>query len=330
MKCLLRRIAPIVNAVGWGLFVIWNFGLVFYCGPFPELGNLLLAILWTAGFFAISFFVRNEKWKRLLILGFVFSAICPYVFFLNPSNDRDWVVSQEQTSSATITGDNLDIHSFRDFDYSADGLPTGQWFSRNYDLKNLKGMDFIMTHWTTDNAGHPIFSFDFGPQGHLAFTVEARMEKGESYSLTAGLYNCFELAYIPCEESDAVRVRTNFRENEHVYLYRTIATPAQARARLFEFLATMNKLAETPRFYNVITSNCTTAVRSQMSGGFPFDWRIILNGRLDEMLYERGLLVTSGLPFPELKRSAYINLKVREHPGKENFSERIRNGVPGF
>lgn len=330
MKRLLRRIASIAIAVANGLCAIWIFGLIFYCGPFPGAGNLLLAILWIAGWFATWFLVRNEKWKRSLILGLIFISVVPYVFFLNPSNDRDWVKSQEQTSSATITGDNLDIHGFRDFDYSADGPPTGQWVSRNYDLKNLKGMDFLMTHWTTDNAGHPIFSFDFGPQGHLAFTIEARMEKGETYSLPAGLYKRFELAYIPCEESDAVRVRTNFRENEYVYLYRTIATPAQARARLLEFITTMNELSEKPRFYNVITSNCTTAVRSQMTGGFPFDWRIIMNGRLDEMLYERGLLVTTGLPFPELKRQAYINPKVREHPGKKNFSKRIREGVPGF
>ena len=36
------------------------------------------------------------------------------------------------------------------------------------------------------------------------------------------------------------------------------------------------------------------------------DWRVLLNGRGDEMLYNGGNL-EGGLPFPELKESAHIN-----------------------
>jgi hypothetical protein len=48
------------------------------------------------------------------------------------------------------------------------------------------------------------------------------------------------------------------------------------------------------------------------------------------MLYERGVLVTEGLPFPELSRRALINPQARAHPGVAGFSETIREGVPGF
>lgn len=310
------------------LLVIWIFGLITFCGPMPGTGNLILAILWTAASLAICF-IRKKRWQQALGLGLALVIVIPYLS-LKPSHDRNWVEAQAMTSSATVTGDILDIHNFRSFDYDAEGSPIRKWESRTYDLTEIRGMDFFMTHWTSDLAGHPIFSFDFGEQGHLAFTIEARLEENENYSLPAGLYRRFELSYIPCPESDAVRVRTNFRENENVYLYRTVATPEQARARLLEFVATMNDIAEKPRFYNVVSSNCTTAVRSQMTGGFPFDWRIVLNGRLDEMLYERGLLVTGGLPFDELKRRAFINPKAREHPEKENFSDRIREKATEF
>ncbi len=325
---ILKRIA-IAPGYVLGFFVLlWSFGFITYCGPFPGLGNLIIAIVWTL---AISWFLLLRSGETRLGFGGGLGMMVFISFWsLQPSHDRDWVEPQAKTSSATVTGDILDIHNFRSFDYDSEGLPVGKWESRSYDLKKLKGMDFFMTHWTTDLAGHPIFSFDFGDQGHLAFTIEARLEKDEKYSLLAGLYPRYELIYIPCPESDAVRVRTNFRENENVYLYRTIATPKQARARLLEFVATLNDIAENPRFYNVITSNCTTAVRSQMTGGFPFDWRIIINGKLDEMLYDRGLLETAGLPFDELKRRGFINPKVREHPEKKNFSTRIREGVPGF
>jgi hypothetical protein len=38
----------------------------------------------------------------------------------------------------------------------------------------------------------------------------------------------------------------------------------------------------------------------------PWDWRILVNGKGDELLYERGVLDHS-VPFAELKRRAYIN-----------------------
>ena len=325
---ILKRIAIAFGYFFGFLLCLWSFGFITYCGPLPGAGNLILAIIWTLAFLAIRFIPGKEPQAGLGIgLGLI--VIISY-FSLRPSHDRDWVQPQAMTSNATVTGDILNIHNFRAFDYDTEGLPVGKWESRSYDLTKIENMDFFMTHWTTDLAGHPIFSFDFGDQGHLAFTIEARLEKDEEYSLLAGLYPRYELSYIPSEESDAVRVRTNFRENENVHLYRTVATPAQARARLLEFVATMNDIAKKPRFYNLVTSNCTTAVRSQMTGGFPFDWRIIINGKLDEMLYDRGLLEINGLPFEELKRRGFINPKVREHPEKGNFSTRIREGVPGF
>lgn len=203
--------------------------------------------------------------------------------FIRPSHNRDWEEPHARTAYAKVSGDTVTIHNFRSFDYEADGLPIGHWNMRSFDLANLRSMDFFMTHWDTEMEGHPIFSFDFGPQGHLAFTIEARMQKGESYSLPAGLYRQIELFYIPCEESEAIRIRTKFRKNENVHIYLTIATPEPARKRFLEFIASMNEIRERPRFYNIVTFNCTTAVRSQMTDSFPMDWRVIFNDQLDEL-----------------------------------------------
>lgn len=323
-----RRLGTALRYVGGGVIAIYIFGLIFYCGPFPGAGNFILAALWNIAFLT-GIFIRPRKWTSAILVS-LFPILVVSYNFIKPSHDRDWVESQTKTSSATVTGDTLEIRNFRAFDYDADGLPMAKWETRKYDLNSLRGMDLFMTHWITELAGHPIFSFDFGKQGHLALTIEARLEKDEEYSLLAGFYRRFELSYIPCEEWDAIRARTNFRENENVHLYKTIATPEQARERLLEFVATMNDIARQPRFYNVVSSNCTTAVRSQMTGGFPFDWRIIINGKLDEMLYDRGLLVTGGLPFTDLKRRAFINPKVREHTEKKGFSTRVRQNVTGF
>lgn len=312
------------------MLAVWLFGLITFAGPFLSgVFNFLLALAWLAALLFASFRLHGLRRPYRAVLLLLLLPLIPHCL-RQPSNDRDWEVSCQRTAWAELTGDTLTIHNFRSFDYAADGTPIPEWGRRSFDLAKLRHMDFIMSHWGSEWVGHPIFSFDFGDQGHLAFTIEARMEKGESYALFPGLYRQYELIYIPCVESDAVRVRSNFRKGEDVRLYRTIATPEQARARLMEFIASMNDIRETPRFYNILTSNCTTAVRSQMTNRFPMDWRIILNGKLDAMLYERGVLVTAGLPFMELSRRALINPQARAHPSTQGFSEKIREGVPGF
>lgn len=329
-KLILRAALRLTQLAKWAL-VVWLFGLIAFAGPF-SIGwlNILLALLWLAAFIVATVrFSKPLKGYRpvhmLLLL-----PLIPHVYLRDPSHSCDWEIPYQRTAWAEVSGDTVTIHHFRSFDYTAGGEPIPAWSTRSFDLAKLRGMDFIMSHWGSEWVGHPIFSFDFGDEGHLAFTIEARMEKGESYALFPGLYRQYELSYIPCEESDAVRVRTNFRKGEGVRLYRTIATPEQARVRLMEFIKSMNRISDHPRFYNVLTSNCTTAVRSQMTNRFPMDWRIILNGKLDAMLYERGVLVTEGLPFAELSRRALINPQAQAHPGVEGFSEKIREGVPGF
>lgn len=330
-SCFLRRAVLILAAIVKYALAVWIFGLIWFSLPFPGGGflNGTIASLWFAALVAIPFLIGGRR-KRGISLAALFLVPLLCRSFIRPSNERDWVPASAKTPYAEVSGDSITIRHFRSFDYAPDGSPVSHWSDRRFDLQNLRAMDIFMTHWASEWAGHPIFSFDFGAQGHLAFTIEARLEKDESYSLLRALYRQYELTYIPCDESDAVRVRTNYRENEDVHLYRTVATPEKARERFLEFIKTMNALREKPRFYNAITANCTTAVRAQMMDRFPMDWRIIMNGKLDELLYERDLLETDGLPFKDLRERNHINPIAREIPGKEGFSERIREGLPGF
>jgi hypothetical protein len=74
-----------------------------------------------------------------------------------------------------------------------------------------------------------------------------------------------------------------------------MASPAQARARFLEYVNAINTLRDHPRWYNAITTNCTTNIRTQRptSQRAPWDWRMLLNGKADEMLYERHAIATS-------------------------------------
>ena len=61
-----------------------------------------------------------------------------------------------------------------------------------------------------------------------------------------------------------------------------------------------------------------------------WDWRILLNGKLDELEYERGVLVSDGLSFPELQKQALINPAAKAANDSPDFSELIRKGRVGF
>jgi hypothetical protein len=126
-----------------------------------------------------------------------------------------------------------------------------------------------------------------------------------------------------------IKLRTDFR-NEDVYLYRLRPTKARARAFLVDYLEAMNALAEHPGWYNALTTNCTTTIRQRVmhaGGNVPLSWKLLANGYLPELLYERGTLDTS-LPFTELKAASSINQRARAAGDSENFSAAIRAGLP--
>src|SRR5438067_5467803 len=179
-------------------------------------------------------------------------------------------------------------------------------------------------------VAHPIVSFRFADALPLCFSIETRKAIGQQYSAVRGLYRQYTLIYIVADERDSIRVRSNYRHGEDVYLYRTMASPAQARVRFLEYLNTINMLHDHPRWYNAITTNCTTNIRTQRptSQRAPWDWRMLVNGKADEMLYEHHAIATGGLPFSELKQRSLINKRARVADKDPDFSRLIREELP--
>ncbi len=176
-----------------------------------------------------------------------------------------------------------------------------------------------------------MLSFNFGPDGYVALSVETRREVNESYSKLGGLYKMFELQYLWGDERDFVRVRTNVRD-EPVYLYRTSFPREQALFVLLDSVRETNVLARQPRFYNVISANCTTSLLAQTVEfrNAPFDIRMLANGRFDELIYETGGILGDGLPFTELRKRALINPVALDAHEDSAFSSRIRADRAGF
>ena len=99
-----------------------------------------------------------------------------------------------------------------------------------------------------------------------------------------------------------------------------------------EYVTAINQLRERPRWYNAVTTNCTTAIRSQHPAGerLPWDWRILVNGKADGMLYERKMIAADGLPFADLRKRALINTAAQAADKSPDFFRLIREGRPGF
>ncbi len=177
---------------------------------------------------------------------------------------------------------------------------------------------------------HTIASWEFADGSHLAISIETRKEVGEQYSAVLGFFRQFELYYVVADERDVIGVRTNHR-GEDVYLYRLKTPPPVARAILADYLKTVDRLATHPKWYNALTHNCTTTIRrhaQHVAPQNPFNWKILVNGYIDELGYERGTIDTS-LPFEELKRRSDITQNGIEAGDDPDFSRRIREGLPG-
>jgi Domain of unknown function (DUF4105) len=305
----------------WGVLAIW-FRLAPE-SPWREMlaGGLLLM--------AISAMVclGLRRWRVVVLYGLCLVAIFGWWATLRPSNDRLWADDVARTASATVDGDQLIVRNVRDFLWRTDTDYDARWETRGYNLNDLTNVDLIMSYWTGETIAHAIVSFGFVDGQHLAFSIEIRKEKSESYSPLAGFFRAYELSFIAADERDVLGVRTNVR-GEDVRIYRLRLKPGQARALLLEYVDQINSLATTPRFYNSLTANCTTQIfrmARALGSGVPFDYRVLLAGYFPDYVYDRGAMDTRRT-FAELRERSHI--QGRATNTDPDFSSKIREGVP--
>jgi hypothetical protein len=323
---LLRFISYTLVWIGAAVCAAWAFGALYF--DFPKAGAFT-AILFVIALLAIVTFVRGKLLKLAIVFG-ACALVAAWWIMLKPSNDRTWQPDVDRTAWAEISGDEITIHNVRNCDYRTATDFTTHWETRTVRLSQITGMDLAIMYWGSPWMAHPIVSFRFADALPLCFSIETRKTIGQEYSAVRGLYRQYTLIYIVADERDSIRVRSKYRHGEDVYLYRTLASPAQARVRFLEYLAAINSLRDHPRWYNAITTNCTTNIRTQRPANqrVPWDWRMLVNGKADEMLYERHAIATGGLPFGELKRRSQINKRASDADQDPDFSRLIRDGLP--
>jgi len=320
----------LLSAVAVAGMTAWSAGLIYYA---PILSTDLRAALAIAFVLAVALAFLLLPNRRRTLGGFLIAfAVLVFLFFRIPaSNDRDWQPEVAVTPWAEIKGDLVTIHGVRNFDYRTETDFNARWEDRTYDLRKLDSADIIAVYWAGKAIAHVMVSFGFAGKDFLAVSIETRKEKGESYSTLAGFFRNYELIYIVADERDVIGVRSNYRQpQEDVYIYRTRAPVRNVRRVFLDYLKTMNDMRERPRFYNTLTTNCTTSIvtHTRMNPESPpLSWKILLSGYVPDYLYEKARIDTS-MPFPELEKLSLVNARAHAADKDPDFSQRIRAGLP--
>jgi len=308
--------------------IAWSVAAVWIDGPKSRVLAASLCVVVAGAALLLLLLVRPWWWGSAAAL-VPFAIVLGWWLSLAPSNTRNWQPNVARLPSAEIDGNRVVIRNLRNFAYPSPRTIVERWEKRTFDLDQVVGFDMFISSWGARGIAHTISSWEFSDGQHLAISIETRKEKGEEYSALLGFFRQFELYYVVADERDVIGVRAGPRQ-ETLHLYRIKGTPAFARALLLDYLREVNRLAQTPMWYNALTHNCTTMIRyhvQQIAPGNPFDWRILANGYLDELGYQRGQINTS-LPFAELRRRSDIPARARAAGDRGDFSAFIREGLP--
>lgn len=252
---------------------------------------------------------------------------------LKPSNERDWTPEMATLPYviADPNGSTLTIKNIRNSKYVTAEDYIVHHYDRTIELTDIQTADYIVAPFNSAaSLAHTMLSFGLTDGSFIVVSVEVRKERGEDYSAVLGLGRKFELMYVVGDEKDLIRIRTGHKDTA-VYVYPTVAQPAHAQALFVDMMTRVNKLAVEPEFYNTLTNNCTTNIKSHVNriagNRLKYDWRVLLPAHSAKYAYDLGLL-DNAIPFDDLQALALVNDLADKYYDAPDFSERIRGRRP--
>ncbi len=327
----LRRCLCIGGLLGLSLLAAWGTLALVHQGPGPAPLRWLLIGGWLAACIATAVSARSRPWLRW---AFGIAVLGMFVWWhgIAPSHERDWADDVDRLLVSQVQGDRVVLHNVRNFDWRSEQDYDIRWETRAYDLEQLVSADLVLSYWMGPAIAHTLVSFGFADGRQLVFSLEIRKERGEAFSSVGGFFKEFETVIVASDEYDILRTRTNAR-GEDVYLYRLALGKAQLRQAFLGYLERAEQIRQAPRFYNTLTSNCTTIVfdlARSIAPGLPLDYRLLLSGWFAEYAFDHDGLVP-GYDYPTLQARGRITGRARAWDGPpQGFPGAIRQGVPGI
>jgi hypothetical protein len=216
-----------------------------------------------------------------------------------PSLDREWDEDVRVLSGVEALPDGATrLTSVRDWRYTRESVVSKRYFAERYDPADVTSL------WLYEQelgfggrVAHTFLVFEFpesyGPARWLGLSVETRREVGETYSLIGGVMRSFEVTHIWATEEDLVTRRVELLDYP-LTRYR-VSVPDEYLGRIFQQFADETALlATTPRWYNTLTTNCTSSLVSYVNevraDAIPWNLSLVFTGRADSYLVELGYL----------------------------------------
>lgn len=337
---ILKRIGSSTLHALFSLFVIcssiWLCLALWIQLPAGWLGSRIIIGIWIAfalsilGIYITQHFFSRRKDVLIYIIGFVCSLF--WYFGMAPRQDRDWNPEVAEILHYEKQGDLITLHNVRNFDWNADGSYSARWETRQFDLSKINGVNIVTSYWMGPQIAHTLVSFDFSDRKPLTFSIEIRKEKNEEFSAIGGFFRKYELSLIASDEKDLIYTRSNTR-GEQVYFFPVDMPKAEMQALFVEYLHKADELQKQPKWYNTLTSNCTTLVFDMVQAvskhELPTDYRLFASGYLPNYLHDLQAIN----PQWDMKtwyQKAHVNPRVSQlkHLSSQEYSEKIRMGLP--
>lgn len=244
---------------------------------------------------------RRSGWitvaAALLLVAVV--ATLSVVAARQPSLQRAWDEDVAVLAGVELLPDgSVRLTDIRDWHYTRDSVVSKHYLDARYDPADITGLWLYEQELGLGGlVAHTflVFEFDerYGRDRWLGLSVETRREAGEQYSLVGGMLRAFEVTHIWATERDLVTRRVEYLDYP-LTRYR-VDVPEEYLGRIFlQFLRETAALATEPRWYNTITTNCTSSliryVNQAEPGAIPRHYSSVLTGRADEHLRRLGYL----------------------------------------
>lgn len=323
----------------FSLFVIisslWLGLAIWIQKPIGFIGSILLIALWTCfaltilGIYFSHTFISKKIDTFLYVIGFSIALI--WYFNIEAKQDRDWDPEVARVLKYQRQGDQITLHNVRNFQWRTESDYVEQWETRQFNLNDIQGVNILTSYWMGPEIAHTLVSFDFKNQAPLTFSIEIRKEKQESFSAIGGFFRKFELSLIAADEKDIVYTRSHIR-GEQVYFFPVNMKQDMAQALFLEYLAKADDLAQQPKWYNTLTSNCTTLVFDMIQAvsdkRLPVDYRLFASGYLPNYLKDLNVL-PHDWDMQTWYQRAHVNPKsqAQQPLTSEDYSKLLRQDV---
>ena len=314
------------------LSALWCVGAAYYTFPWSGVWRSVGSCVYAAVLFG-TLAAGFRRRVLFLIPAAVGAATFLFYAHLTPEirfHSVEWQTPWARQPKVEFHADGtVTVSDMRNFRYRTPEVYEVAYTRMSFDPKTVAATDLAVSHWDGLQAvAHTMLSFAFDDGRHLAVSMETRLPKGAEQGFLPGLFKQYEVMMLLAPEEDLFRLRTDYRQEE-LYLYRTNATREQSLMLLTAVLHAADRLLTRPRFYNSITTNCTTSLAPLLhwiNPAFNGDIRLLANGYSDRLLYDLGYLACrDGESFEDLKRRSLARPVPQAPPEEYSAALRAQN-----